>query len=308
MDDTRLFRPKTFQGGREGSRLLVTAGVHGDEFASMLAVQRLIHMFSDDTALCQAMRGSVTLVPVVNESAFVRGHRCGEDGLDLARSCPGCPDGSVTERVAFELSELIRQTDYYIDLHTGGTELSVYPLAGYVLHRDREILEKQRAMARAFNLPFVWGTSAELAGRSMSVGRDANVPAIYVEYLGGSDECIEGQTKCVDGCLNIMAYLGFIERQLPASVVGEIIEDSRPESGHMQVCNLSPLTGFFQSAVGLGQNVECGTVLGAVSSLGEHVSQEVRAQQSGRVVVLRRVPRVNKGESIGVIAERGHEA
>jgi len=308
MDDTQLFRPKSFQGGREGPRLLVTAGVHGDEFASMLAVQRLTRLFSDDAALCQAMRGSVTLVPVVNESAFVRGHRCGQDGLDLARTCPGCPDGSVTERVAFELSELIRQTDFYIDLHTGGTELSVFPLAGYVLHRDRAVLEKQRAMARAFNLPFVWGTSAELTGRSLSVARDANVSAIYVEYLGGSDECVGGQAKCVDGCLNVMAHLGFIERQLSTPAVQEIVEDCRPESGHMQVCNPSPLTGFFQPAVELGQNVERGTILGVVAGVGDAVAKEITAQQSGRVVVLRRFPRVNKGASIGVIAERGHEA
>jgi hypothetical protein len=30
--------------------------------------------------------------------------------------------------------KLIRSADYYIDLHTGGTEFSIYPLAGYMLH------------------------------------------------------------------------------------------------------------------------------------------------------------------------------
>ena len=40
-------------------------------------------------------------------------------------------------------------------------------------------------MARAFNLPLIWGTDASLEGRSLSVARDAAVPAIYAEYLGG---------------------------------------------------------------------------------------------------------------------------
>lgn len=40
-------------------------------------------------------------------------------------------------------------------------------------------------MARAFGLPLIWGTDPTLPGRSLSVARDANVPAIYAEYLGG---------------------------------------------------------------------------------------------------------------------------
>ena len=73
-------------------------------------------------------------MPIVNEPAFLRGERTAEDQLDLARVCPGNPDGSITEQIAHQLSELIREADYYIDLHTGGTTLRVLPLVGYVLH------------------------------------------------------------------------------------------------------------------------------------------------------------------------------
>ena len=120
------------------------------------------------------LRGQLTLVPVVNEPAFLRGHRTGDDdGLDLARTCPGEPElVPTTEQIAHELSELIRQADYYIDLHTGGTTLQVLPLAGYGLHPDQDILDRQRSMARAFNLPIIWGTDGRLPGRSLSVARD----------------------------------------------------------------------------------------------------------------------------------------
>src|SRR5262245_64646620 len=85
------------------------------------------------------LHGRVTLVPVVNEPAFRRGQRTAEDGLDLARTCPGRADGSVTERVAHALTGLIRSADYYVDLHTGGTRLRVLPLVGYMLHPDRAV-------------------------------------------------------------------------------------------------------------------------------------------------------------------------
>ena len=124
----------TSKATQEGPHLLITGGVHGDEFEPMAAIRRLINSPSPTL-----QRGKLTLVPVVNEPAFLRGQRTGEDGLDLARVCPGNPRGSVTEQIAHQLTGLIQQADYYIDLHTGGTTLQVLPLAGYVMHPDTEI-------------------------------------------------------------------------------------------------------------------------------------------------------------------------
>lgn len=174
-------KSQTITGHVDGPKLLITGGVHGDEFEPMAAIRRLTKLIN----FC-SLRGEVTLVPVVNEAAFERKHRWAEDGLDLARVCPGRVDGSVTERTAYALSEMIRATEYYIDLHTGGTTLSVFPLAGYVLHKSPDILNLQRDMAMAFNLPLIWGTSGNLDGRSLSVARDANVAAIYAEYEGAA--------------------------------------------------------------------------------------------------------------------------
>src|SRR4051812_12459869 len=120
---------ETIVGHGPGPHLLITGGVHGDEFEPMAAIRRLMAIV-DPTRL----RGQVTLLPVVNEAAFTRGSRVADDGLDLARSCPGRADGSITEQAAYALSEWIRAADYYIDLHTGGLALSVWPLAGYTLH------------------------------------------------------------------------------------------------------------------------------------------------------------------------------
>ncbi|MGB0580223.1 MAG: succinylglutamate desuccinylase/aspartoacylase family protein [Limisphaerales bacterium] len=292
---------RKFSGPESGPHLLITAGVHGDEYVPMQAVRELIIILEQE----ELLRGSVTLVPVANESAFSLGRRCGEDGLDLARTCPGKPDGSVTEQVAYALTELINEADYFVDLHSGGTELSVFPLAGYMLHPDAEILDSQRRLAKAFNLPLVWGTSADLDGRSLSAARDAKVPAIYVEYLGGVEPCPEGIEACLDGCLNVMGALELIDRVHDGVDVVEIIEDKRPNAGFMQICNPAPINGFFQPAVSLGQDVKAGDVLGHVCSVTGEDSYEMKSDLTGKVVVLRNVPRVSQGESIGVVAERG---
>lgn len=264
----------------------------------MVAIRRLL----ERPELAQ-IRGKLTLVPVVNEAAFARASRVAEDGLDLARTCPGNAEGSITERTAHALTELIRTADYYIDLHTGGTALAVWPLTGYMLHPNAAVLDKQRTMARAFNLPVVWGTDPNLDGRSMSVARDANVPAIYTEYLGGGRCAPEGVQAYVAGCLNVMASLGMLQRPAPPARVEFFVEDPRPSSGHMQRCYPAPHGGCFECEVELGQAIEAGQSLGTiVDPLGQQ-RHEIRAEQTGRILVLRTLSSVRQGDSLAVILE-----
>lgn len=300
---TLQLRKFEFRSQLAGPRLLITGCVHGDEFEPIAAIRRLVTLFEHDGGAVSGFRGTVTLIPVVNETAFLRGHRCGDDGLDLARTCPGRSDGSVTEQTAWALSEAIRSTDYYIDLHTGGTELSVYPLAGYMLHTNPEVLATQRRMAQAFNLPVVWGTSAALDGRSLSVARDAHIPAIYCEYLGSATCDPAGVGAYVDGCLNVMSELGMLDRVRPASRIAHVVEDAQPNAGHMQVCNPSPVTGYFETHVKLGDAVRQGNLLGTIYPLDGGAAVVVMATQSGIVLVLRTFPRVHAGESVGVVVE-----
>jgi predicted deacylase len=72
------------------------------------------------------------------------------------------------------------------------------------------VLDAQRRMARAFGLPLIWGTDPTLPGRSLSVARDANVPAIYAEYLGGGRLEPAGVDAYVIGCKNVMRAFGML--------------------------------------------------------------------------------------------------
>ncbi len=298
MGEPIAIQRKVIEGRGDGPHLLVTGGVHGDEFEPMAAVRRLIRAV--DPA---KLRGKLTAAPAVNEAAFRNKDRWAEDELDLARVCPGDPNGSVTMRTAHALSELIRAADYYIDLHTGGTTLTVTPMSGYCLHDDAEVLKTQRQMARAFNLPLIWGTQGKLEGRSLSIARDAKVPAIYTEYHGSAVCDPQGVVDYVDGCLNVMGWLNMIDRERPASRVEHVVEDERDNAGHMQLQNKSPVEGFFEPAVRLGQRVKAGDPIGRISDvLGDRV-ETVRSHQDGIVLTLKTFSRVDEGDSVGVIVE-----
>jgi predicted deacylase len=287
----------------DGPRLLVLAGVHGDEREPIEAVRRL------ETALATTrVRGRVLLVPEANPTACAAGTRLGADGLDMARSFPGRADGSPTQRAAHAVTERIQEADALVDLHTGGRTLRVLPMTGYMLHRDPGVLAGQRRMARAFGLPVIWGTSAALEGRSLSAARDRGVPAIYAEH-GGGDGCNEATvTAYVAGCLNVMRELGM----LPTTTVRPafdreplVVEDARDGSGHLQAGHPAPCDGDFRAAVGLGAMVRAGDALGTLATAAG-AELVIRAAAAGLVLVLRPDAATRAGDPLAVILE--HEA
>src|SRR5581483_4746759 len=119
-------------------------------------------------------------------------------------------------------------------------------------------------MARAFNLPIVWGSSDKLEGRSLSVARDAGIPAIYAEFHGPGPCEAAAIEAYVSGCINVMAAMNMLNRPPPTPSVVLVVEDSRPESGHLQRSNPAPSAGFFEPAVKPGDWVHNGDLLGVL--------------------------------------------
>jgi predicted deacylase len=287
--------------GKTGPRLLITAGVHGDEPEPMLAVDRLARRLAETE-----FRGEATLCPVVNEAAHCRGRRTAEDGLDLARTCPGTAEGSVTERTAFVVSRLIQNAEYYIDLHTGGLAYDMLPLAGYMLHPSREILDGQRRMAVAFGMPLVWGTDHRLQGRTLSVARDAGVPAIYVECGRKILDATTWPDRLAEGCLAVMDCLGMIDDAAcpqGKAAVQYFVEDPRSGSGYLQACHPAPWSGIFEPRVAVGRHIEIGEPIGRIVDVAAGKSEMICAAERGLIVALAELGRLRRGDGVAVVVD-----
>src|SRR5919112_1997716 len=115
--------PITVVRGAPGPTLFVTATVHGDELNGVGILRALLN----DTDF-SGLRGTMIAVPVVNVPGFLVQDRRLPDRRDLNRSFPGSPKGSLTARLADMLfRQVIRQSDFGLDLHTGGGERTNYP-------------------------------------------------------------------------------------------------------------------------------------------------------------------------------------
>lgn len=107
---------------KEGPKVVIIGGIHGDEEAGFLAAEQLLE--SHDFFI-----GEVLLIPRANKVAtelkqrypgINKGGVYGEYKYsDLNRSLPGNEEGTMTEQIAFELVKLIKEFDpeYIIDLH-----------------------------------------------------------------------------------------------------------------------------------------------------------------------------------------------
>lgn len=291
-------QPNIIDGKAPGPRILLTAGVHGDEYEPMLAACELMEYLSGNL-----LRGSVTIVPVVNESAYAKGDRFGEDHLDLARICPGNQNGSVSERYAYQISAIIRQSDYLIDMHTGGLAHNIFPLAGFMLHPSKEVLNKQRTMALAFNLPVIWGTDCQPNGRTLSVARDENIPAIYLEYGGGSGIRKDVIKAYKEGFLNLLRSFNMIAGTAKNIPEEERfwVEDGRPNSGYFQGKMPSPADGVFIAGVKPGECIKKGNLFGVIKDpqSGRHTA--IYADIGGIILSVRVSVRVHVGDALGSI-------
>jgi uncharacterized protein len=84
-----------FNGAKPGPVLAIVSGAHGTEYASIIAVERLVQQLDPKT-----ISGTVILVPLVNVPSFEQkiAHVNPVDGKSMNRFYPGRADGTQTER------------------------------------------------------------------------------------------------------------------------------------------------------------------------------------------------------------------
>ncbi|MCE6988570.1 succinylglutamate desuccinylase/aspartoacylase family protein [Dyadobacter sp. CY323] len=286
------------EGLQKGPHVLITAGVHGDEYEPILTAARLGQFLKG-----KLITGKVTIVPLVNRLAYENASRFGPDGLDLARICPGDPNGSSSGQAAATISELIREADYLVDMHTGGVMYDIFPLVGYMLHENRDVLEKQRQMAISFPVPVIWGTEPGPDGRTLSVARDAGVPAVYLEYGGGTGIREAVIENYMEGCINLLRNLDMLDGAASELPLHERywVEDSRINSGYLQGMMPSPADGIFQAEVKVGDQVVAGQCWGTIHDPLTGDSTKVMADVDGLAFLMRNLVKVKVGDALGGI-------
>ncbi len=274
--------------------LVVTAAVHGSELEGVLAIPQVFQRIDPFH-----LNGTIVLVPTTNVPAFEANTRNSPvDDLNLARECPGSPDGTLTQRIANLLCQkLILQSDFYIDLHSGGPDTDIATLVGYI-HEESPAGRQSMAAAKAFGVPVVWGHPPPVPpGRTISVAYEAGIPSLYTETPGGGRAGPVAIEHYVQGVSNVMSFLGMCpEAKRPQGPTLHLLGD-----GNLDFLISAASAGMFESEVALLEPVKKGQRLGAIRDVFGRELRAVESNRDGILLLLRNNPSVNVGDGVAFV-------
>ena len=168
------------RGTHPGPTLVITAGYHAGEYASIAAVTRFGHEL-DPTRL----RGTVVGVPLVNTPGFFERteYLNPRDGRNMNRVFPGTGGLDSSEQVAaFLMAELLTSADAYVDTHGGDRieALSSYALWPYTGHPATDAMSERLALAYGLD-NVLKGDPVAGKGRAWATVSVLGIPTLLAE-------------------------------------------------------------------------------------------------------------------------------
>ena len=285
------------KGTIAGPTLLVLGAVHGDEYEGVETIPGVFRRVTPD-----ALRGLLLMVPICNVPAYESALRSSPiDGLNLARVFPGDPNGTITQRIAYWITQkLIKPADFVIDLHSGGMTAEIPSLIGFT-HSDDELGRRSRAGALAFGASVVWEHPPPMPpGRTLSAATDLGVPAIYTEANGGGYAHPSDVNGFTTGVINVMKHLDMLDGQPQIQPVTHHLSGD----GNLDSVISTPAAGYFRSEVALLEEVSAGQRLGTVRDPFGEILAEIASENAGIVIMLRRIHRVHVGDNLAHVTGR----
>jgi uncharacterized protein len=287
-------------GAKPGPVLALVSGAHGTEYASIVALAKMIGMLNP-----AEISGTVIIVPLVNIPSFEQKvvHVNPVDGKSMNRMYPGKMDGTQTDRASYLITkQVVEQCDHLIDLHGGDMDESLRQYSYWTKTGNENQDRISREMVLAFGLDHIIisterpkdpNASRYLENTATTRGK----PSITVEAGHAGTVEPEDVSALIDGSLSVMRYLKMLSGS-PSPVEQPVwVEKIAPVT--------SEQTGLFYPLVKRGAYVERGMKVGYVTDYFGKTIYEARSTAAGVVLYICSVPSMTKGATIaniGVIA------
>jgi len=278
-------------GATPGPRIAVTAGIHGAEYVSIAALREVV--LGLDPA---EVTGSIVAVLTANPTAFATRsiYVNPVDGLNLNREFPGDPAGRPTQRLAAWLVEhVIAGSDVFVDMHCGDMCEALVSFTGIEDTGNALVDARSRELADAYGLQYLLiGPSP---GTTTTAAAARGIPAILAE-VGG-----QGRWPAEDVALHAAGFRRLLQA---AGVIADAPAEPRhatqvlPHEAWMR----ATATGYWHPAVGVGEAVAAGTVIGEVQDAFGAVLERPIAPIDGIVIFLVTSLAMNAGDPLLALA------
>lgn len=284
----------------EGPTILLTAGIHGDEYEGQIALGKLARELEPD-----AIRGRVIILPMVSQPAAQAGTRTSPiDGGNLNRAFPGQADGNPTQVLAHYIEEiLLPMCDYLVDLHSGGTSLFYPPTLLRGQGHTQFEAERLLVLQNAFDLPYAWvftsgGGPNSTARTAMGAANRKGVISVMAELGGGGAVTKDILSQCERGLRRVLNAL----RMLPGFDPGE---QRGTRECHSAGSVFARDVGLFEPFKEIGEDVGMSESTGRIHfpDQPDRPPADVPSPFDGLVLCKRALGRVEIGDAVFQIAQ-----
>lgn len=261
-------------GRTDGPTLVVTAGVHAAEYASIAAALEFGRTLDPST-----LRGRVIVVPVMNLPAFSARsiYVCPLDGKNLNRVFPGNASGSASEQIAaWVFQHVIRQADYYVDLHGGDLIEALVPFTIFFRTGNERVDRLSLELAKTFGIRYL--VCSDTPGSTFSAASRAGIPSILAESGGQGIWTTEDVARHTNGLGRVARHLQMIPGHVPAPAPFTLLDKF--------LWLRSDHDGFWYPSVAVDDAVKEGQELGRVTDGEGRVLQTAVSRADGRVLFI----------------------
>ena len=293
--------------GGNGAPVLLTGGIHGDEYEGQVALDNLIRKLEPDE-----LNTGVVIMPAANLPASQSAARISPlDGGNLNSAFPGKEDGGPTDQIAhFIETKLLPHVSAWIDIHTGGTSLEYTPMAAIHSSEDLELDKRALAALKAFGAPLSTVFCLQHEYAASSAAQRHGLIYIYGEFGGGGTVNPEAVDIVSNGIIRLLDHFGVLcsvkrfnlpqisDFRLVETVTGSDYIDTRRNYV------FSPCSGLFVSSRRLNEEVRKGQLLGHIHLIEQplEIPKEVCFEMSGLLIAKRHPARVEPGDCLAQIA------
>lgn len=261
-------------GNHDGPTLVVTAGVHAAEYASIAAALELGRSLEPHD-----LHGRAIVVPVLDMPAFTARsiYVCPLDGKNPNRVFPGNPNGTASEQIAdWVFRNVISQATYYVDLHGGDLIEALVPFTIFFRSGNESVDKVSLELAKVFGIHFL--VCSETPGSTFCAASRAGIPSILAESGGQGIWTPEHVADHTRGLNRLMRHLGMISGGKPEPLPFTLLEKF--------LWLRSEHTAFWYPAVAVNEKVKAGQNLGAVKDYEGRVLQNAISPADGVVLFI----------------------
>ena len=289
----------------QGPKIFLSAGTHGDEYEGQVVLSRLIRELQPEQ-----INGQIVIMPMANFPAAQAGLRTSPiDDLNLNRIFPGNAGGTPTEMIAHYMeTELLRDVDYYLDVHSGGSSLEYIPVALYCQADTLENQKRQQLALDSLALPFSLHCGNDPYGWYTTSAAERNGACALTIELGGNGQINTKYTKLFyESLMRMLVTVGCLSDANSLANTGNASEQSTTpliQSRHVKASAEQTIyayaDGLFEPLVALGDEVEDGDIVAFIHSPATPGAEsiEVVAPTGGTVLCMRVLAQVQRGDCL----------